>query len=249
MKEAGDWNAAGQAQPAEVEPGTLYLVSTPIGNLRDISLRALDVLAAVDLIAAEDTRTSRILLQHYAIPTPLTSYHDHNEERAAPLLVQKLVQGASIALISDAGTPGISDPGFYLVRAALQAGCRVVAVPGATAFVPALIASGLPAERFVFEGFLPHKKGRQTRLQALREEPRTMIFYESPLRLERLLREVHALLGDRPAAIAREVTKKFEEIRRGTLAELIAGSATLVKKGEFVVMVAGRPRNSKEASE
>ncbi len=249
MKEADGWKAAGQAQPAEVVPGTLYLVSTPIGNLRDISLRALDILAAVDLIAAEDTRTSRILLQHYAIPTPLASYHDHNEERAAPQLVHKLAQGASIALISDAGTPGISDPGFYLVRAALQAGCKVVSVPGATAFVPALVASGLAAERFVFEGFLPHKKGRQTRLQALREEPRTIIFYESPLRLERLLREVYDVLGDRPAAIAREITKKFEEIRRGTLTELIAGSATLVKKGEFVVMVAGRSRNAKEVSE
>ncbi|HNW60228.1 MAG TPA: 16S rRNA (cytidine(1402)-2'-O)-methyltransferase [bacterium] len=249
MKEPGSWNAAAQAHPAEIEPGTLYLVSTPVGNLRDISLRALDVLAGVDLIAAEDTRTSRILLQHYAISTPLTRYHDHNEERAAPLLVQQLTQGAAVALISDAGTPGISDPGFYLVRAALQAGCSVMAVPGATAFVPALIVSGLPAERFIFEGFLPHKKGRQTRLQALREEPRTIILYESPLRVERLLRELHETLGDRPAVIAREVTKKFEEIRRGTLTVLIAGSATLVKKGEFVVMVAGRSRNSKEASE
>ncbi len=233
----------------EVEAGTLYLVSTPIGHLRDISLRALDILSQVDLIAAEDTRTSRVLLQHYRIQTPLTSYHDHNEQRAAPVLVHKLQEGKSLALITDAGTPGISDPGFYLVRAVLQAGLRVVAIPGATAFVPALVASGLPAERFVFEGFLPHKKGRQTRLKLLQDETRTIILYESPLRLERLLRELLDYLGDRPAAIAREISKKFEEIRRGTLSELIAGAEQMVKKGEFVLIVAGRSRNAKEASE
>ena len=233
----------------EVEAGTLYLVSTPIGHLRDISLRALDILSQVDLIAAEDTRTSRVLLQHYRIQTPLTSYHDHNEQRAAPVLVHKLQEGRSLALITDAGTPGISDPGFYLVRAVLQAGLRVVAIPGATAFVPALVASGLPAERFVFEGFLPHKKGRQTRLKLLQDETRTIILYESPLRLERLLRELLDYLGDRPAAIAREISKKFEEIRRGTLSELIAGAEQMVKKGEFVLIVAGRSRNAKEASE
>ena len=233
----------------EVEAGTLYLVSTPIGHLRDISLRALDILSQVDLIAAEDTRTSRVLLQHYRIQTPLTSYHDHNEQRVAPVLVHKLQEGKSLALITDAGTPGISDPGFYLVRAVLQAGLRVVAIPGATAFVPALVASGLPAERFVFEGFLPHKKGRQTRLKLLQDETRTIILYESPLRLERLLRELLDYLGDRPAAIAREISKKFEEIRRGTLSELIAGAEQMVKKGEFVLIVAGRSRNAKEASE
>lgn len=233
----------------EVEAGTLYLVSTPIGHLRDISLRALDILSQVDLIAAEDTRTSRVLLQHYRIQTPLTSYHDHNEQRVAPVLVHKLQEGRSLALITDAGTPGISDPGFYLVRAVLQAGLRVVAIPGATAFVPALVASGLPAERFVFEGFLPHKKGRQTRLKLLQDETRTIILYESPLRLERLLRELLDHLGDRPAAIAREISKKFEEIRRGTLSELIAGAEQMVKKGEFVLIVAGRSRNAKEASE
>lgn len=233
----------------EVEAGTLYLVSTPIGHLRDISLRALDILSQVDLIAAEDTRTSRVLLQHYRIQTPLTSYHDHNEQRVAPVLVHKLQEGRSLALITDAGTPGISDPGFYLVRAVLQAGLRVVAIPGATAFVPALVASGLPAERFVFEGFLPHKKGRQTRLKLLQDETRTIILYESPLRLERLLRELLDYLGDRPAAIAREISKKFEEIRRGTLSELIAGAEQMVKKGEFVLIVAGRSRNAKEASE
>ncbi len=233
----------------EVEAGTLYLVSTPIGHLRDISLRALDILSQVDLIAAEDTRTSRVLLQHYRIQTPLTSYHDHNEQRVAPVLVRKLQEGKSLALITDAGTPGISDPGFYLVRAVLQAGLRVVAIPGATAFVPALVASGLPAERFVFEGFLPHKKGRQTRLKLLQDETRTIILYESPLRLERLLRELLDYLGDRPAAIAREISKKFEEIRRGTLSELIAGAEQMVKKGEFVLIVAGRSRNAKEASE
>jgi 16S rRNA (cytidine1402-2'-O)-methyltransferase len=251
MKSTGDTLAdkAVQSKPADVEAGTLYLVSTPIGNLRDITLRALDVLSAVDLIAAEDTRTSRILLQHYGIQTPMTSYHEHNEHRAAPVLVEKLAAGAALALITDAGTPGISDPGFYLVRAVLQAGFGVVAIPGATAFVPALVASGLPAERFVFEGFLPHKKGRQTRLNLLREESRTIILYESPMRLERLLHEVYTVLGDRQAAIARELSKKFEEIRRGSLSELIEGAAQMVKKGEFVLLIAGKTRHSNEASE
>lgn len=233
----------------EVRGGTLYLVSTPIGNLGDISLRALEILRHVDLIAAEDTRTSRILLRHYEITVPLTSYHDHNEERAAPVLVQKLADGAAVALISDAGTPAISDPGFFLVRAVLRAGLEVVAIPGATAFVPALIASGLPAERFVFEGFLPHKKGRHTRLQQLRDEPRTIIIYESPMRLERLLHELYEVLGDRQAAIAREITKKFEQIVRGTLTELIAGTDRLVKKGEFVLIVAGQGRSGNEKPE
>jgi len=249
MSEAGYPAAQEPERSQEAEAGTLYLVSTPIGHLRDISLRALDILSQVDLIAAEDTRTSRVLLQHYRIQTPLTSYHDHNEQRVAPVLVHKLQEGRSLALITDAGTPGISDPGFYLVRAVLQAGLRVVAIPGATAFVPALVASGLPAERFVFEGFLPHKKGRQTRLKLLQDETRTIILYESPLRLERLLRELFDHLGDRPAAIAREISKKFEEIRRGTLSELIAGAEQMVKKGEFVLIVAGRSRNAKEASE
>ncbi|HNY92132.1 MAG TPA: 16S rRNA (cytidine(1402)-2'-O)-methyltransferase [bacterium] len=249
MSEAGYPAAQEPERSQEAEAGTLYLVSTPIGHLRDISLRALDILSQVDLIAAEDTRTSRVLLQHYRIQTPLTSYHDHNEERVAPALVGRLREGKSLALITDAGTPGISDPGFYLVRAVLQAGLRVVAIPGATAFIPALVASGLPADRFVFEGFLPHKKGRQTRLKLLQDEARTIIFYESPQRLERLLRELQVHLGDRPAAIAREISKKFEEIRRGTLSELIAGAEQMVKKGEFVLIVAGRPRNAKEASE
>ena len=249
MSEAGYSAAQGAERSQEAEAGTLYLVSTPIGHLRDISLRALDILSQVDLIAAEDTRTSRVLLQHYQIQTPLASYHDHNEERVTPALVGRLREGKSLALITDAGTPGISDPGFYLVRAVLQAGLRVVAIPGATAFIPALVASGLPADRFVFEGFLPHKKGRQTRLRLLKDEVRTIIFYESPQRLERLLRELYFHLGDRPAAVAREISKKFEEIRRGTLSELIAGAEQMVQKGEFVLIVAGRTRNAKEASE
>lgn len=157
-----------------------------------------------------------------------------------------MVDGAAIALISDAGTPAISDPGFYLVRAALRAGVEVVAIPGATAFIPALIASGLPAERFVFEGFLPHKKGRHTRLLQLRDEPRTIIIYESPMRLERLLRELYEVLGDRQAVIAREITKKFEQIVRGTLSELVAGIDQMVKKGEFVLIVAGQGRSGNE---
>ena len=209
-------------------------------------MRALNILRHVDLIAAEDTRTSRVLLRHYEVDVPLTSYHDHNEERSAPVLVQKMVDGAAIALISDAGTPAISDPGFYLVRAALRAGVEVVAIPGATAFIPALIASGLPAERFVFEGFLPHKKGRHTRLLQLRDEPRTIIIYESPMRLERLLRELYEVLGDRQAVIAREITKKFEQIVRGTLSELVAGIDQMVKKGEFVLIVAGQGRSGNE---
>jgi len=229
-----------------VVSGSLYLVSTPIGHLQDITFRAVEILRQVDLIAAEDTRTSRVLLQQYAIQTPLTSYHEHNEQRMAPVLVNKLTEGGTVALITDAGTPGISDPGFYLVRAALQAGCAVVPVPGASAVLAALVASGLPCERFVFEGFLPHKKGRQKRLGELREDPRTLVFYEAPTRIERTCRDLLAALGDRRVVIARELTKKFEQIIRGQLAEVVEHLDRFPHKGEFVIVVAGASRKLNE---
>ena len=219
----------------------LYLVPTPVGNLVDITLRALRILKEVDLIACEDTRTSGILLAHYGIETPKTSYHDHNEARKAPHLVDRMLAGQRIALVSDAGSPGISDPGFFLVRACVEADVPVEALPGATAFVPALTASGLPCDRFVFEGFLPQKKGRMKRLEALAAEERTLVFYESPHRLVKLLSQASATFGaDRPAAVVRELSKKFEEVRRGTLSELHThyGAESRVR-GEIVVVVGG----------
>ena len=191
-------------------PGTLLLVATPIGNLKDITLRALETLNNVDLIAAEDTRTSGVLLKHHGITTRMISYHDFNKEKVSYKLVEKLASGMNIALISDAGTPGISDPAFYLVREAIKNNICVSALPGPTAFVPALIISGLPTDRFVFEGFLPVKKGRQTRFLQIAEESRTVIIYESPYRLKRTLSDLEKYCGDRPLVIARELTKKFE---------------------------------------
>ncbi len=238
-------------EKTKVEPGTLYLVSTPIGNLRDISLRALDVLSQVDLIAAEDTRNSRVLLNHYDIRTPVESHHAFNEKRSTPQLIRKLQKGLSIALISDAGTPGISDPAFYLVREAVRSGVSVQAVPGATAFVPALLLSGLPIDRFVFEGFLPAKKGRRTRLTELANEPRTMVLYEAPHRLMKCLQDLYDVLGDRPAAVIRELTKKFEQVFRGTLSQALETLPQWTLKGEFVVVVAGcsRLKDSKGRSD
>ncbi|MCA0269199.1 MAG: 16S rRNA (cytidine(1402)-2'-O)-methyltransferase [Bacteroidetes bacterium] len=223
----------------------LYLVPTPVGNLEDVTLRALRILKEADVVACEDTRTSGFLLAHYGIETPRTSFHAHNEHAKTPHLVARMEAGETVALVTDAGSPGISDPGFLLVRAALEAGIRVEALPGATALIPALTASGLPADRFVFEGFLPPKKGRQTRLKALADDARTVVLYESPHRLGKALGELAEHFGDdRPAAVARELTKKFEEIRRGTLAELAAhyaadGSA----RGEIVVVVGGKPKD------
>ena len=219
----------------------LYLVPTPIGNLEDITLRALRILKEVDLIACEDTRTSGVLLAHFGIETPKTSYHDHNETRKAPQLVERMQAGARVALITDAGSPGISDPGFYLVRECARHEIPVEALPGPTAFVPALAASALPSERFVFEGFLPTKKGRQTRIKTLTEETRTMVFYESPHRLVKTLGQFGEAFGDdRPAAVARELTKKFEEVQRGTLAELHSYFAAQPKvRGEIVLVVGG----------
>lgn len=219
--------------------GTLYVVPTPIGNLEDLTRRAERILGEVDLVACEDTRTSSVLLQHYGITTPRTSFHAHNEHGKAARLADRVVAGESIALISDAGTPGISDPGYLLVRECLERGIDVVALPGPTAFVPALVASGLPCDRFVFEGFLPSRKGRQTRMRIVATETRTVVLYESPHRIARTLRELVETCGtDRPAAVARELTKRFEEVRRGTLGELAAhfdGSAKA--KGEFVVVI------------
>ena len=220
----------------------LYLVPTPIGNLEDITLRAIRVLKEVNLIACEDTRTSGKLLSHYEIKTPTTSYHDHNESKKTPQLIERMEGGESIALISDAGSPGISDPGFYLIRECIRKDIKVEALPGPTALIPALVLSGLANHRFVFEGFLPVKKGRQTRLTALKEEDRTMIFYESPHRLVKSLKQLADIFGeDRQASVARELSKMFEEVARGSLGELITIFEDRPKiKGEIVVSVAGR---------
>jgi 16S rRNA (cytidine1402-2'-O)-methyltransferase len=220
----------------------LYLVPTPIGNLEDITLRALRILGEVDLILAEDTRTSGNLLAHYQIKAPLRSYHAHNEHHLTAALAAQMEGGAKMALISDAGTPGISDPGFLLVRECVQRGIRVECLPGATAFVPALAASGLPCDRFHFEGFLPHKKGRQTRLEYLAALPHTFALYESPHRLVKALTQLAEVCGpDRLACVARELTKLHEDIRTATLEELAAHYGQQEKvKGEIVLVVAGK---------
>ncbi|UOY09065.1 16S rRNA (cytidine(1402)-2'-O)-methyltransferase [Muricauda sp. SCSIO 64092] len=221
--------------------GKLYLVPTPIGNLEDMTLRGIKVLHDVDLILAEDTRTSGKLLKHFEIDTPLQSHHMHNEHKTVNGLVQKLKSGTTIALISDAGTPAISDPGFLLTRTCLENAIEVECLPGATAFVPALVNSGLPNDRFVFEGFLPLKKGRQTRLQQLAEETRTMVFYESPHKLLKTLAQFSDYFGrDRSVSISRELTKMYEETVRGTLEEVISHFEGKPPKGEFVVVVGGK---------
>lgn len=218
----------------------LYLVPTPVGNLGDMTFRAVEVLKSCDLILAEDTRTSRVLLQHYAIQTPLQSYHIFNEHQVVERIVERLLTGVNIAVITDAGTPGISDPGFLLVREAVRVGVEVECLPGATAFVPALIDSGLPCDRFVFEGFLPHKKGRQTAIQRLANETRTMIIYESPFRLVKLLEQLIELLGpDRQASVSREISKLHAETVRGSLGEIHASFAAREVKGEIVLVLAG----------
>jgi len=219
----------------------LYIVPTPIGNLKDITLRALDVLKDVDLILAEDTRTSSKLLNHYGISKPLTPFHSHNEHQVVNHLVHQLQEGKNMALVSDAGTPGISDPAYLLVREAIKAGIRVECLPGATAFVPALVNSGLPASRFAFEGFLPLKKGRQTLFRALAEEERTLIFYESPMRLVRTLSDMISYFGpDRACSVSRELTKIYEEQVRGTLTEVHDHFKSKTVKGEIVIVVAGK---------
>jgi len=230
--------------------GKLYLVPTPIGNLEDITLRALRVLKEVDLILAEDTRTSAPLLKHFDIDQKVFAHHQHNEHKAVAEIVKFLKEGKNIALISDAGTPGISDPGFLLVREVLKNDLQVECLPGATAFVPALVNSGLPNDRFIFEGFLPVKKGRQTRLKELIFEPRTMIFYESPHRLLKFLEELIINFGaERQASISRELTKMFEENVRGTLAEIKTHFEENILKGEFVIVVAGKTETAPKKDE
>lgn len=233
-----------------IEAGILYIVATPIGNLGDISARALQVLQRVDRIAAEDTRHSAALLRHFAIGTPMFALHEHNERQKAEQVLGLLLGGESLALISDAGTPLISDPGYFLVREAHAVGIRVVPVPGPSALITALSASGLATDRFCFEGFLPAKSGaRQRALQALTDEPRTLAFYETPHRIEESLADMAALFGaERPATLARELTKTFETIRHATLGELaawVAGDANQ-RKGEFVVLVEGAPKVEEE---
>lgn len=219
----------------------LYIVPSPIGNLQDITLRALEVLKQVDMILAEDTRNSSRLLNHYQIIKPLSPYHQHNEHRVLHHLVDQLLQGKKMALLTDAGTPGVSDPAFLLVRECIKAGVTVETLPGATAFVPALVDSGLPMNRFAFEGFLPVKKGRQTLLKQLATEPRTLVFYESPLRLVRTLEEMSQYFGGhRRCCVSRELTKVFEENRRGTLEEVCAYFREKNVKGEIVIVVEGR---------
>lgn len=219
----------------------LYLVPTPVGNLGDMTYRGVEVLKSVDLILAEDTRTSRVLMQHYGIETPLQSYHIFNEHQTVAGLVERLLSGTTIAVVTDAGTPGISDPGFLLVREAVKAGVEVECLPGATAFVPALIDSGLPCDRFVFLGFLPHKKGRQTAINALADEERTMVVYESPYRLVRLLEELREVLGEeRQVSVSREISKLHAETARGTVAEVLAHFKEKDVKGEIVVIISGK---------
>ena len=223
--------------------GKLYVVPTPVGNLEDMTLRAIRVLKEVDLILAEDTRTSGILLKHFEIKNALQSYHKFNEHQVLESIITRLKAGENIALISDAGTPGITDPGFLVVRECVRNGIEVQCLPGATAFVPALVASGLPDERFCFEGFLPQKKGRMTRLNSLAEETRTMIFYESPYRLVKTLTQFAELFGEeRQVSVCREISKIHEESVRGTLAEVIAHFTVAEPKGEIVIILAGKEK-------
>lgn len=229
--------------------GTLYIVSTPIGNLDDMTLRGVKVLQSVDLIAAEDTRTSGILLRHFEIHKPMVSYFSHNETRRADQLVKRMQAGTNVALITDAGTPGISDPAHVVIREAIANGIPVVPIPGANAVLPALVASGLPSDRFVFEGFLPLKKGRQTRWKALLEEERTIIVYESPQRIVKALEEILLHLGDREIAVARELTKKFEEVLRGPVSGVLQRVRSREPRGEYVIVIAGTAYKSERVEE
>jgi 16S rRNA (cytidine1402-2'-O)-methyltransferase len=239
MNKAG---SSGLSSPPRQETGgMLYLVPTPVGNLKDITLRALEVLKDVDLILAEDTRTSSHLLNHYQITKPLSPYHQHNEHKVLQHLVNQLLEGKKIAVVTDAGTPGISDPAFLLIRECIKVGVKVECLPGATAFVPALINSGIPGNRFCFEGFLPLKKGRQTLLKQLAGEERTLIFYESPVRLVKTLEEFITYFGeDRLCCVSRELTKLFEENKRGTLREVYDHFREKTVKGEIVIILAAK---------
>lgn len=226
----------------------LYIVPTPIGNLEDMTLRAIRVLGEVDFILAEDTRTSSVLLKHYNIDKPLRSHHKFNEHATVASVREAIEAGRDVALISDAGTPGISDPGFLLVRTCVEAGIEVETLPGATAAIPALVQSGFPCDRFCFEGFLPQKKGRQKRLTELESESRTIIFYESPFRVVKALEQFAEHFGaERRVAVVREITKKFEQTVRGTLAEAIAHFKSYPPKGEFVIVLAGKDLKERSA--
>lgn len=232
-----------------IEPGVLYVVSTPIGNLADITLRAIRILQGVDLIAAEDTRKTRVLLDHLKIVKPLLSYYSYNESRRTPELVDRLNDGKSVALVTDAGTPGISDPAFALIRAAVDSGRRVVPVPGASAVLPALIVSGLPTDRFVFEGFLPVKKGRKTMFEHLRVENRTIVIYESPFRIIKTMEEIRQHFGERRVAVVREITKKFEEVIRGTSSDVLNELKKRTPRGEYVIVIEGNAGRGSEEVE
>ena len=222
------------------QTGKLYIVPTPVGNLEDFTFRAVKVLKEADLILAEDTRTTSVLLGRYDIHVPLQSHHKWNEHKTVEVVKERILGGLNVALVSDAGTPGISDPGFLLARACAEAGIEVQTLPGPTACIPALVSSGLPCDRFVFEGFLPQKKGRQTHLQALATETRTMVFYESPYRLVKTLEQFGEFFGpERQCSVAREISKMFEEHRRGTLTEVAAWFREHEPKGEIVIVVAG----------
>jgi 16S rRNA (cytidine1402-2'-O)-methyltransferase len=225
-----------------IHNGTLYLVATPIGNLEDITYRAVKVLASVDLIAAEDTRKTKILLDHYGISKPMMSYYSYNEQVRARQLIEKLLSGQSIALVSDAGTPGISDPAFHIVQQALENSISIIPIPGPTAFISALIASGLSTDRFVFEGFLPQKKGRKTKWESLKSEIRTIIIYESPHRIIKTLTDIQTYLGSRNVVVARELTKKFEEIVRGSVQSVLSELSKKSPRGEYVVIIEGAPK-------
>ncbi|PIU44738.1 MAG: 16S rRNA (cytidine(1402)-2'-O)-methyltransferase [Ignavibacteriales bacterium CG07_land_8_20_14_0_80_59_12] len=238
-------NQAASESTTQVVHGALYVVSTPIGNLSDFTFRAVEILSAVDIIAAEDTRTTRVLLDRYHISTPAVSYFARSEKSRSPELIKQLKEGKSIALVSDAGTPTISDPGAVLVRAAIEAGCPVIPIPGPAAFTAALAVSGLQTDRFVFEGFLPVKKGRRTKLVQLAAEPRTIVLYESSHRLLRTLRETLDAFGNRHAAVSREITKKFEETVRGNLFDLLVHFQTAGVRGEFVIVIEGAARARK----
>ena len=229
----------------EKEKISLYVVPTPIGNLGDITLRALEVLKTVDVILAEDTRTSGILMKHYNISKPLQSFHIFNEHKALASVISKLKKGEVMALVSDAGTPGISDPGFLLIRECLKNNLSVECLPGATAFVPALVKSGFPTDRFVFEGFLPHKKGRQTLLKQLAEEERTIVFYESPHRLVKTLEQIREFFGsERIVSVSRELTKLHEETFTGGIGEVITHFTSKEVKGEIVLIIKGKEKNT-----
>ena len=226
----------------------LYIVPTPIGNLDDITLRAIKTLEAADYILAEDTRTTSFLLKHLGIEKKLYSHHKFNEHATAASVAEAIGEGRTVALVSDAGTPGISDPGFLLVRTCVEAGIEVETLPGATALIPALVQSGFPCDRFCFEGFLPQKKGRTKRLQELAEEQRSIIFYESPFRVVKCLEQLAEVFGaDRNVSVSRELTKKFEQTVRGTIAEVLEHFRTHEPKGEFVIVVAGCPKPEKES--